>query len=181
MSAVAVGLPMQKPEKAEPGKAVNAAAPKLAPQHTQLKKMVGSWDATVTCTMPGKPSTTSSGKAEYKAVGDTWVESDFTGEMDGMRFTGHGIDGFDTAENKYVSIWVDSMSTELHKFEGTGDAGGTTTTRTGECKDPETGKMVKQRSVTEMKDNDSMTFRMFTAGPDGKEVEAMKIDYKRRK
>ena len=187
IAAASITAGLQKPAPAggaqkpgqEPGKTVEAGMPKLAPEHTQLKKMVGNWDATVTNTMPGEPTKTSTAKAEYKAVGDTWVESTFTGEMDGKPYVGHGVDGYDTLKNKYVSLWVDSWSTEMHLFEGT--ASGNATTLTGDCHDPATGKTIHQRLVTEMKDNDSMTLRMFTPGPDGKEVEGMKIEFKRRK
>jgi hypothetical protein len=153
--------------------------PKLAPEHAALKKLVGKWEASVTATMPGEAAKTSTGKAEYEAIGETWVASNFTGEMDGKPFFGHGIEGFDTLKNKYVYIWVDSMSTEAHLFEGVKDPASNTTTLTGECHDPQTGRVVKQRMVTEMKGDDAMTMRIFMTGPDEKEVEATKIEFKR--
>ena len=183
--AVAAGASsFQKPDPAKPQGSGQTAQkpmmPKLAPEHAALKKLVGNWDASVTATCPGEVTKTSTGKAEYEAVGETWVVSNFTGEMDGKPFFGHGVEGFDTRQNKYVYLWFDSMSTEAHEFEGLKDLASNTTTLTGECHDPETGKVVKQRMVTEMKGDDAMTMRMYSPGPDEKEVEVMRIEFKRR-
>ena len=181
IALVAAATGPQETGQAEPGKPVEAASPKITPEHTMLKKMVGTWTATVMTSMPGKAPTTSTATAEYKPIGDTWVESTFNGEMDGKPYIGHGVDGYDTFKNKFVSLWVDSWSTEMHVFEGTKDASSNATTLSGECHDPATGKVVRERLVTEMKDNDSMTLHMYMPGPDGKEVEGMKIEFKRRK
>ena len=167
--------------RAEQGKAVEAAMPRLAPEHSQLQKLVGTWDATVTCTMPGQPAATSTGTATYKPIGETWVMSEFKGEMNGKPFVGHGLDGFDTDKQKFVSIWVSSLATNALVSEGTQDAATKTTTLTGECNDPATGQPVTHRMTCQMKDNDTMTFTMNSTGADGKEVGTMKIEYKRRK
>ena len=176
----AVSIAGQDPGKG--GKAVDAGMPKptITAEHGMLKKLVGTWDANVTCNGPEGPMN-SKGTATYKAIGDTWVASDFTGKMMGMPFTGHGVEGFDPSKKKFISTWCDSMSTALMVMEGTHDASTNSTTLTGECPDPMTGKMVKHRMVTKMGDANSMTFHMYAPGPDGKEAEMMTIEYKRRK
>jgi len=91
-------------------------------------------------------------------------------------------DGYDTLKKKYVSTWVDSMSTELLSMEGTHDAATRTTTMSCEGHESgESGKIVKYRFVSEMKDDNSMTFHMSTKGDDGKYTEMMKIEYRRRR
>ena len=96
-------------------------------------------------------------------------------------FVGHGIDGFDTLEKRFVTMWVDSMSTQRMVFEGTHDVATKTLTMTGEGYDPMTGKLTRYRTETEMKDPDSMIFRMFKPGESGTDVETMRIEYKRGK
>ena len=156
------------------------ALPKATPEHSMVQQLVGNWDATVTMTMPGQAPMVSSGSAVYRAIGETWVQSDFRGEMMGMPFVGHGVDGYDTLKKKYVGTWVDTLSTEILVTEGTHDASTHSTTMAAVGHDPATGKELHYRMISQMHDNDTFTFHMNMKGDDGKYFEMMKIDYKRR-
>src|SRR5262249_1249321 len=80
--------------------------PKPGPEHERLKKLEGTWDATVK-TEQGE----SKGTMIYKMdLGGLWMVSDFKGEFGGQKFQGKGFDGYDPMKKKYVSVWVDSMS-----------------------------------------------------------------------
>ena len=146
-----------------------------------LTKLAGTWDATATMMMPGMPTSTSKATMVYKPIGQTWVSCDYRGDLMGQEFNGHGVDGYDPKTKKFVSTWVDSMTTQIMMMEGTYDAASKTLTMTGECEDHMTGKMVTKRMTTEFKDADTMVMRMFGPGQDGKEFEGMKIEFKRRK
>lgn len=171
-------------EAAEPMALEVAAAqdampmPQAAPEHKELHKMVGTWDATVR--FPGQAET-SKAVAVYRAVGEFWVVSDFTGEMMGAPFFGHGQDGYDMNTKKHVSTWVDSWSTEVLLFEGNYDKATRTMTSTGMGHDAQSGAPVKYHNVSQMTSDDSMRFTMSVVGPDGTPMEMMSIDYKRRK
>ena len=45
----------------------------------------------------------------------------------------------------------------------------------------EDGKLTKMKTTTEMKDKDTMVFKMYNVGKDGKDAKSMTITYKRKK
>ena len=55
-------------------------------------------------------------------IGDFWIVSDFSGDFEGMAFTGHGQFGYDAGKKKYVGTWIDSFSPNVTKMVGTYDA-----------------------------------------------------------
>ena len=155
-------------------------APKPGPEHEVLKQDVGTWDATVEMAEPGKAPTVSKGVETVSLVGGLWSVSDFKSQMMGQPFEGRGTTGYDPNKKKYVSSWIDSMSTGFTLGEATYDP--KTKTMAGWMEGPDmSGKTVKMRETTEWKDADTKIFTMFMTGPDGKEVPTMKITYKRRK
>lgn len=172
-SAAAAG-----PASTQEGAPVDASAPEATPEHRALMKMVGTWDATLS--FPGQDQK-SHATAVYRPVGEFWVASDFNGEMMGGPFIGHGIDGYDPAKKKFVSVWVDSWITEVLSFEGTHDAATRTTTMTGMGHDPQTGAPMQYKNVSTMTSDDAMTFVMGVVGPDGSASEMLRIEYTRRK
>jgi len=156
--------------------------PQPGPEHAVLTHDVGSWDATVEMMMgpPDAPPTVSKGVENNTLVGGLWLVTDFKSTMMDQPFQGHGIAGWDPNKKKYVSNWVDSMSTGINIGESTYDAA--TKTMTGWIEGPDmTGKISKMRAVTQYKDPDTRVFTMYMTGPDGKEVQTMKITYTRRK
>ena len=50
-----------------------------------------------------------------------WLVTEWTSDMMGQPFEGHGVAGWDPAKKAYVSVWVDSMNTELTFAESTYD------------------------------------------------------------
>ena len=125
--------------------------------------------------MPGQES---KGKATYKMeVGGLWLVSTFEGDMGGTKFYGRGLDSYDAAKKKFVSVWVDNMITSPMTMEGTYDKAKKTMTLSGEGPGMD-GKPAMFKSETEMPDDNTMNFRMYIGG--GKEP-AFTIVYKRKK
>jgi hypothetical protein len=150
--------------------------PKPGPEHAHLKKLEGTWEATVHF-MGGE----SKGTMTYKMdLGGLWLLADYQGEFGGQKFQGKGLDSYDAGKKKYVSVWVDSMSTTPMLSEGTFDKSGKVLTMIGEGPGMD-GKMTKYKSVSEMKDDDTMVFTMSAPGQDGKDQTMMTITYKRKK
>jgi hypothetical protein len=146
---------------------------KPGPEIEHLKVFVGTWDTTMT--MGGAES---KGTAVYKMdLGGLWLASTFEGEAGGRKFAGRGFDTYDAGKKKYVSVWMDSMSTSPMVMEGTIDHAKKAITMTGEGPGMD-GKLVKHRTVTEVPDHDTMKFRMYVG--DAKEP-AFTILYKRKK
>jgi Protein of unknown function (DUF1579) len=150
--------------------------PKPGPEHEHLKKMEGTWEATIKT-----PEGESKGTMVYKMdLGGLWLVSNFTADFGGMKFKGKGIDGYDPAKKKYVSVWVDSMTPTLMIFEGNFDKEGKVFKQFGEGPGMD-GKLTKLKSVTEMKDDDSMVFTMSSKDNEGKDQTMLTIMYKRKK
>jgi hypothetical protein len=150
--------------------------------HKVLARMAGTWNAKMRSWMePDKPPMESIGTSEAKMIlGGRYLQMDFTGNMMGNPFSGIGIHGYDNYAKKYVSIWVDSMGTAIHFFEGTGSADGKTITQESHHDDPVKGPM-KWRSVTRVVDDDTHVFEMYGTDKSGKEEKMMEITYTRRK
>jgi hypothetical protein len=157
--------------------------PKPGPEHEILKMDVGTWDASVEIFPgPGAPPMTSKGvEVSTIGCGGMCLITDFKGElMPGMAFQGHGIMTWDAVKKKYAGSWTDSMSTGLAMTEGIYDAA--SKKATGSMEGPNmTGEIVKSRTVTEYPAADSRVMTAYTRGPDGKEMQSMRITYTRRK
>jgi hypothetical protein len=152
------------------------APPKPGPELDKLKALEGTWEATIKA-----GGMESKGSVTYKMdLGGLWLVSDFQSDFGGQKFQGKGFDSYDAGKKKYVTVWVDSMSTAPLHMEGTFDKDGKVLTMTGEGPG-EDGKPTKFKTTSEMKDKDSMTFTMYTLDKDGKDQEMMTITYKRKK
>jgi hypothetical protein len=149
--------------------------PKPGPEHEKLKWFAGDWDVTVA--FMGQESKAT---ATYKMdLGGFWLREEFHGTFAGQKFEGRGASGYDPIKKKYVGAWIDSMSPSLMVMEGSFSSDGKTFTETGEGPGPD-GKMQKMKSVYQIKDNDSFVFTMYMTA-DGKEQEAFKLTYRRKK
>jgi hypothetical protein len=152
--------------------------PAPGPEHKALQRQEGEWTATVkTEGVEGTSTGTMKCKLE---CGGLWLATEYRGEFWGQPFEGRGFDGYDPVKKKYVSVWVDSMSTRPLLLEGDLDEAKKTLTMVGESVGPD-GQPVKFKSVTRMVDDDHHTFVMYMVGPDGAETKLMTIDYARKK
>ncbi len=151
--------------------------PTPGPEHEHLKRMEGEWIASFKAEGGEESKGTMSVKVE---CGGLWAFSDFHAEFAGQKFQGRGVDGYDPVKKKYVSVWVDSMSTTPMFLEGTMDAATKTLTMTGEGRGPD-GTPMKFKNETRFLDNDHMKFTMSVVGADGKPLPMMTIEYTRKK
>jgi hypothetical protein len=146
-----------------------------------LKADVGTWEATVEFSMaPGAPPATSKGvEVNTLGCGGLCLISDFKGEAMGSPFHGHGLMVWDSGKKKYTGTWTDSMSTGLSIMESTYDQA--TKKWSGWMEGPDmTGKVMKTRNTVEVKDANNRVMTAFATGPDGKEMQVMKITYVRK-
>lgn len=150
-----------------------AQAPTPGPEHALLKKMEGEWTAKVKM---GDEVTDAT--ATYKMeCGGLWLVSSFKGMMMGQKFEGRGMDSYDPDSKKYVSVWVDSMTSKPLTLEGTYDKETKTFTLIGEIATPNGPS--KAKFVTKHKDDDHHTF---TIRPmEGDETPVLTIEYTRKK
>ncbi|MBC8094756.1 MAG: DUF1579 domain-containing protein [Akkermansiaceae bacterium] len=131
-------------DMAEMMKKAEAAGKPGAP-HTGLQSMVGEWKAEARFWMaPDAPPVASTGTSKVRAIhGGRFVQEEFTGTFMGKPFTGTGITGYDNTKQKFVSIWLDDMSTGMLMTEGTADASGKVFTFEGKMDCAMTGEKNK--------------------------------------
>ena len=149
--------------------------------HRVLATMAGNWNARVkSWPVPDRPPMESSGACEQKMVlGGRFLQQDFTGDMMGTTFTGIGFTGYDNHSGKYLSTWMDSMSTGILFFEGTPSADGKTITQENRHNDPVRGPMT-WRSVTRIVDENTWVFEMYSIYEKGAVEKGMEITYTRK-
>jgi hypothetical protein len=159
--------------------------------HKLLAEMAGSWTYTMKMMMDpttGKPSE-SKGTATRKAMFDgRYFTFDVSGKFqmpgkDGkpvnMDFKGMAIEGYDNVKKKFISSWIDNMSTMMMNSEGTYDAATKTFTYMAEC-EMMPGMRTKMREVIKIADKDHHTFEMYEDRGTG-ETKSMEIAYTRKK
>ncbi len=146
--------------------------PKPGKHDDHLKRLVETWHEE---TENGKATMT------YKmGLGVLCLTGDFEGEFGDMKFLGKVLDTYDSTTNKYRSIWVDSFSTAPRTMEGNLDKDNKVMTMTGEG--PwQKGETAKFKSITEIKDADTVNFSLFMVDKEGKEQPMVKITYRRKK
>jgi hypothetical protein len=150
-------------------------------EHKLLEKYVGAWDAEVALpAAPGQPPVKSPAKSIARLIGGIWLLTDFESSMMGAPFNGHEVLGYDTKSKHYVATWVDSMSTGFSIGELDFDAKSKTLAGNVNGRD-ETETPITWRQADVWKDDDSREWTMYRKGPDGKEIVALQITYKRHK
>ena len=163
---------------------------KIGENHKVLAGMAGNWTYTLKMWMDptGKPQE-SKGTSTRKAIMDgryyiaehkgKFQMPGPDGKMKDMVFTGMAIEGYDNAKKKFVSSWIDNMSTMIMNSEGTYDPGSKTFNYNAEC-EMMPGKTTKIREVIKIVDNDHHTFEWYDDSR-GAEAKTMEISYTRKK
>lgn len=152
-------------------------------QHKQLEPFVGRWEQTVKFWMePGAEPGQSYGSAEYKWImGGRFLQGTYEGQMEGNRFEGMDVIGYDNFRNEYISFWIDNHTTSFMVARGSYDPNAKTITMRGKHDDTMHGKKDKPfRTVTTIEGNDKLVYEMFTLGPDGKEFKVLQVTSTRR-
>ena len=148
--------------------------------HKLLTKLEGSWTTRTRGWLEGKPAMESTGTCEQKPVLDGhYLQQFYTGDMMGVPFSGINLLGYNNHTKKYESIWIDSMSTAIYFFVGTGSVDGRTITQECSYDDPVRGPAV-WRSVTRIKDDNTLEFEMFITPKGGKEEKMMEMTVTRQ-
>jgi hypothetical protein len=165
---------------------------KLNENHKLLASLAGNWNYVIKLWMnpdPSAPPQESKGTATTKPVmGGRYFVMDAKGTIkmpgpDGkikdIQFKGMGIDGYDNVKEKFISAWIDNMTTGIELSQGTYDPATKTFTYNSEI-EPVPGMKSKVREVMKIVDNDHHTFEWYE-GQGGQERKTMEISYTRKK
>jgi hypothetical protein len=150
--------------------------------HKLLATLAGTWTTRTRAWMePDKPPMEGTGTCEQKMFLDgRYLQQEYTGEMMGSPFTGINLIGYDNHTKKYVSTWIDSMSTGIYYFEGTASPDGKTITQESSYDDPIRGPMA-WRSVTRVVDDNTLEYEMYLTPKGGKEEKMMEMTVTRKR
>lgn len=150
-------------------------------EQVELSKLfVGEWNATATTwNTPGSSPVTTNGIATfYPTMNGRFVASDFEGTLRQRPFRSTGFFGFNNAENRYESVWVDSDNSGVQFFTGSRTDSNTFTWNTTTT-DPVSGQRKTIRAVTTLNGRDRITHTVFETLSGGKEFKALEIAYSR--
>jgi hypothetical protein len=178
-STLAVGSSAPAPQDAQSAAAMEDML-RPGPQHAMLQKFAGNWDTVIVLKPPTGAEQRTKGTMNCAKHTDFHTIDSFEGELMGMKFLGHGINGYCPVKKKYFTLWTDSMTPSPLSLEGDYDAATKELTMTGAAFGM-SGKLEPCRTVTRYQDDDHYTFTMFGPGPDGKEVQHLAIEYTRKK
>lgn len=183
MSSVAFAQEKKEEQPMDP-QAIMEQYMKLATpgeQHKLFASLAGSWTTKTKEWMePGKPPMESTGTAEMKMLlGGRFLQQEYNGQMHGQSYTGIGISAYDNLLKRYVSTWMDTMSTGIFSMEGTASADGKTITLNGKHVEPGGGYMT-HRAIWKIINKDAQEFVMYGTHHGGKEMKMMEILYTRK-
>jgi len=147
-----------------------------------LRRMAGTWDATLQMASPDDNPPLVMNGTEIATLGGegAWLVSDFRSQLEGRPFQGHGILTRDPRTGRYRRVWADASSPAFWSSEGTYDGATGSLTLWIETTDS-AGRPVRWREVLTWKDDDTRTFTMYVPGPESREAAGMAIVYRRRK
>jgi hypothetical protein len=150
-------------------------------RHQMLAKLSGSWTTRTKGWMEaGQAPIESTGTFEQKMIlGQRYLQQEYTSEMMGSPFNGINVLGYDNYTKKYVSTWIDSMSTGIYFFEGTASADGKIITQECNYVDPVKGPSL-WRSVTRIVDDNTMEYEMYLTPKGGNEEKMMEMTVTRK-
>ena len=153
--------------------------------HKVLESLIGEWDHVVKWwDSPEMEPQVSKGSSKTSWImGGRFIQQDVEGEAMGQPFQGMGITGYDNVAKKYISTWIDTMSTGMMKGSGQYDAATNTLTEEGiySCpfKGDDTDKAYK--TVITFVDENTYTYEMYSTGPMGGDVfRTMEITYTKK-
>lgn len=155
----------------------------LGPEHKVLETFVGEWDAKVTMFVSPTKTIESKGVLTRKMILDGhYLQESFTGTLFGSKINGMAIVGFDQNEQKFFTIWIDSLSTNAIYLKGDYNPLKKTLTLIGTDFEPNEKKKMKARDVLRITGPDTQVFEMYRQ-PQGapEEFKAMEVYYTRRK
>lgn len=162
--------------------AVSAAeAEPLDAEHAALARLAGHWTVKQSYwTSPDKPPVVDPGEADLAMVLDgRHLRQELRIAGKDKPFQGLGYIGYDTAAKTFFSAWMDVNFTGLIVAKGGYDAAAGRYTFVGETPDfDHPGRTIPLREVLMRRDDDHFTYAYYETR-DGREAEAVRLDYTR--
>jgi hypothetical protein len=158
---------------------VDYASP--GPPHARLASRAGTWDLDITYwERPDAEPLRTKGTSQVTAIwGGRYLVEHLKTEFDGEPFSGLGITGYDNFKNKFVSVWIDCLSTGIMRATGEGE--GATIVYDSESVDFVNRSYKMCRSSERTIDADTRRIFLYDTDLDGNEFMSFEIVYRRKK
>ncbi|MBI1827642.1 MAG: DUF1579 domain-containing protein [Planctomycetes bacterium] len=159
-------------------------------EHKWLQKFVGQWSYESEAVMgPGKPPEKFKGNETVRSLGGHWVIFEGVGDMPGSgTATCIMTLGYDPTKKAFVGTFIASVTNLLWVYEGSLDPAGKVLTLNAEgpnfCPDgsmKSDGKLTKYKDVLEFRSDDHRVMTSQALGDDGKWVQFMTANYRKKK
>lgn len=146
-------------------------------EHNMLKSYAGMWtaDSKMWATPGSEPKMTKGTSTNKIILGGRYLEQKYVCKDKGETFEGQGLMGYDNMAKKFVSSWIDTMSTGLFTEEGKMDPATKMIEMKGKMMDPTTGKEMATRSTLTPVEKNQYTYAMYANDNTGKEFKMMEI------
>ncbi|HNQ22289.1 MAG TPA: DUF1579 family protein [Phycisphaerae bacterium] len=150
-------------------------------EHKLLNQMAGPWKTKVRYRMsPDTPAVDSEGTATRRWVlGNRFLLEEFDGGNLGLPFQGLALYGYDTFEQKYTSVWVDTTSTAITRSLGSCQDHCTQILFTGEHGDAWSGTKKKTRGVVRLVSPTEHVLELHEPDATGSDFLVLSITYQR--
>lgn len=151
--------------------------------HERLKPFVGTFKAKVTMWFgPGDPMVMTGVMVNTLELGGRFLHHVYTGDASHgpfPGFEGRGYWGYNTVDNRYEGLWIDTACTFFQLEQGEVDTSGKVWTMHGSMTNPETGKPMKKKSIVTLEGKDTHKMESYFDTGDGEWFKSMEIEYKR--
>jgi hypothetical protein len=150
----------------------------------RLDYFVGSWDVAVRYKLPdGKEYEGKAACVARRAVNDRFLQQEYKSTMMGQPLVIWQLLGYDSVQKKFVEFDLHAHGETTHtlRLDGAFSPDGKVLTLRGDSVDGMTGKPVKLRTVTTVKDDDHYTLEWFITDDAGKEERKVVLTHTRKR
>lgn len=153
----------------------------VGPEHKKLQSLVGTWKTTAELRQePGQAPITIQGTAEIRALGDLWITSELTGELDDHAYAGSLTFGYDPRQKAFVGTFIGDQCNHLWVYSGhMNEAGTILTFETEGPTHDDPARMSRLKDVYELKNEDHKVVNSYIEGTDGKWELYSTMDFRR--
>jgi hypothetical protein len=149
-----------------------------------LDFFVGDWDVAVKYKLPdGKEYEGKAACVTRRVLNGRFIQQEYTSRMNNQPLTIWQLLGFDMVQKKFVETDLHAHGDNAHTMhtDGTFSDDGKVLTLRGDTIDSMTGKPVKLRAVTTIKDKDHYLLEWFITDDSGKEDRKVVLSHTRKK
>jgi hypothetical protein len=161
-----------------------AAMGRTTEAHERFKPFVGTFHARVSMWMgPGEPHVSTGVMTNTLELGGRFLhqayKADPADDSPFPNFEGRGYWGYNTVDNRYEGVWMDTACTWITTEQGQVDQAGRVWTMLSRMTNPETGEPVHRKSVIKLHDPDRHEMEMLSEAAPGQWQRMMHIEYTR--